>query len=74
MPHSSMAATTAGLSLSPGADPAERTWTLPLAWWSRRAAASWERPALWTQTNRTSGVSATATPWASAVETTLALD
>src|SRR4249920_284669 len=55
MPHSSIAATTAGLIWSPGALPAERTWTLPLAWWSRRAAAIWLRPALWTQTNRTSG-------------------
>src|SRR4029453_18073274 len=68
MPHSSMAATTAGLSLSPGADPAERTWTLPLAWWSRRAAAIWLRPALWTQTNRTSGTSLLMAPsaWARA--------
>src|SRR5512132_4398623 len=61
-PTSAMAATTAGLRASAGSDPAERTWTLPLAWWSSRAAAIWLRPALWTQTNRTSGGSFTAAP------------
>ena len=44
------------------ADPAERTWTWPWAWWSRRAAAIWLRPALWTQTNRTSGTSLVSRP------------
>src|SRR5919201_4558156 len=62
MPHSSMAAATAGSIRSAGSLPAERTWTLPLAWWSRRAAAIWLRPALWTQTNRTSGTSFTMAP------------
>src|SRR3954454_23630026 len=48
--------TTAGLMVSAGAVPAERTMTRPVAWWSRRAAAIWERPALWTQTNSTSAM------------------
>src|SRR3954447_22449663 len=56
MPTSAMAATTAGLMVSAGAVPAERTMTRPVAWWSRRAAAIWERPALWTQTNSTSAM------------------
>jgi len=30
--------------------PAVRTWTDPWARWARMAAASWERPASWTQT------------------------
>src|SRR5215212_9935038 len=68
MLHSAMAAATAGLRRSAGADPAERTWTRPLAWWSRRAAAIWLRPALWTQTNRTSGVSAAAASFGSVGE------
>src|SRR3954452_15612579 len=55
MPISIMAATTAGLISSAGAVPAERTITRPGAWWSRRAAAICERPALCTQTNSTSG-------------------
>src|SRR4029453_16585820 len=55
MPHSSMAAATAGLIWSAGAEPAERTWTLPLAWWSSRGAAIWVRPALWQHTNRGPG-------------------
>ena len=50
-----MASTTAGLMSSAGAVPAERTTTRSPAWWASRAAAIWERPALWTQTNRTSG-------------------
>src|SRR4051812_6095489 len=55
MPISAMASTTAGLMSSAGADPAERTTMRSPAWWVRRAAAICERPALWTQTNRTSG-------------------
>jgi hypothetical protein len=55
-PISAMAATTAGLSWLAGSDPAEVTVTCPAAWWLSRAAAIWDRPALWTQTNRTSGV------------------
>src|ERR1700742_1749188 len=62
-PSSSIAATTAGLMVSAGADPAERTVTRPAAWWSSRAAAICERPALWTHTNSTSGRSDTRTPW-----------
>jgi hypothetical protein len=62
MPSSAMAATTAGLRASAGSEPTERTTTLPLGWWSSRAAAIWLRPALCTQTNRTSGTSFTAAP------------
>src|SRR5690625_1299948 len=56
MSTSRMASTTAGLSWSAGSDPAERTSMRPAAWWVRNAAAIWERPALWTQTNNTVGV------------------
>src|SRR6185437_6435184 len=55
-PISAMAATTAGLSWLAGWDPAEVTRTRPAAARSRRAAAIWDRPALWVQTNRTSGM------------------
>src|SRR6516225_3103053 len=57
-PISAMAWTTAGLSWPAGWDPAEVTRTRPAAWWSSRAAAIWDRPALWVQTNSTSGMSA----------------
>src|ERR1044072_4084545 len=57
-----MTSTTAGFTLSAGAEPAERTVTAPWAWWCRRAPAIWERPALCTQTNRTSGVVDTVSP------------
>src|SRR5690625_2742003 len=53
MPTSRMASTTARLSWWAGSDPAERTAMRPAAWWVRKAAAIWERPALWTQTNNT---------------------
>src|SRR5258708_422839 len=56
-PISAMAWTTAGLSWLAGWDPAERTCTPPPASWSSRAAAIWERPALWVQTKSTSGMS-----------------
>src|SRR6266851_5168826 len=56
MPTSFIASTTAGLMVSPGAVPAERTITRPFAWWSRSAAAIWERPALCTHTKSTSGM------------------
>src|SRR5689334_11928003 len=55
-PSSAIASTTAGLSWSAGCDPADRTTTRPAAWWSSSAAAICERPALWMQTNKTSGV------------------
>jgi hypothetical protein len=63
-PHSSMAAATAGLIRSAGAEPGRANMNLALAWWSRRAAAIWLRPALWTKTNRTSGRSRWIAPWA----------
>ena len=50
-----MASTAAGLTLSAGAEPAERTSIRPSPRVVRNAAAIWERPALWTQTNRTEG-------------------
>src|SRR5687767_2676907 len=55
IPSSAMASTAAGLTLSAGWDPADRTSISPLASVVRNAAAIWERPALWTQTNRTEG-------------------
>src|SRR5690349_1161237 len=55
MPSSAMASTAAGLTLSAGWEPAERTSISPLARVVRNAAAIWDRPALWTQTNRTEG-------------------
>src|SRR5699024_4753251 len=56
MPTSFMAATAAGFTVSAGADPAERTSIWPAERWVRKAAAIWERPALWTQTKRTEGL------------------
>jgi hypothetical protein len=47
-----------GLMVSAGALPAERTSILSPARWVRNPAAIWERPALWTQTNRTLGLEA----------------
>src|SRR5688500_15547212 len=55
MPSSAMASTAAGLIFSAGWDPAERTSIWPLPSVVRNAAAIWERPALWRQTNRTEG-------------------
>ena len=57
MPTSAMASTAAGLTWSPGSEPAERTSTRSPARWVSQAAAIWERPALWTQTNSTDGLS-----------------
>ena len=55
MPTSRIASTTAGLTVSAGADPAERTSTRSPARWDSHAAAIWDRPALWTQTKSTEG-------------------
>jgi hypothetical protein len=55
-PISAMAATTAGLSPRAGSEPAEVTRTRPAACWFSSAAAIWDRPALWVQTNSTSGM------------------
>ena len=55
IPTSFMASTTAGLSWSAGSLPAERTLTRSPAFRWSRPAAIWLRPALWTQTKRTSG-------------------
>ncbi len=60
MPTSRIASTAAGLTWSAGAEPAERTSTRSPARCDSHAAAIWERPALWTQTNRTEGFSDTA--------------
>src|SRR5215467_12307048 len=67
-PISAMATTTAGLSWSAGCDPAEVTRTRPAAWWSSNAAAIWDRPALWVQTNRTTGTAPTTASFWSACE------
>ncbi|GAB2481130.1 hypothetical protein GCM10026982_01220 [Nocardiopsis aegyptia] len=67
MPTSSMAATTAGLTESAGAEPAERTSTRSPARCRSQAAAIWERPALWTQTNSTEGRSVMGVPPSSRV-------
>src|SRR5437763_1396221 len=56
MPTSAIASTATGLMRSPGAEPAERTSTLSPARWRSQPWAIWERPALWTQTNRTLGL------------------
>ena len=42
---------------SAGSEPADRTSTRSPARACRKPAAIWERPALWTQTNRTVGLS-----------------
>src|SRR6476469_10851781 len=55
MPSSAMASTAAGLTLSAGWEPADRTSIRPSPRVVRKAAAIWERPALWTQTDRTEG-------------------
>src|SRR5918994_2025520 len=55
MPTSDMACTASGLTWPAGSDPAERTSTAPEDRWDRNAAAIWDRPALWTQTNNTLG-------------------
>ncbi|ONH21790.1 hypothetical protein BL253_37875 [Pseudofrankia asymbiotica] len=57
MPASAIAATATGLIWSAVSDPAERTSIRPAARWVSQPAAIWERPALWTQTNRTEGFS-----------------
>ena len=58
-----MAWTTAGFSSLAGWEPAEVTRTRPAACWSSSAAAIWERPALWVQTNSTSGISVIRCPF-----------
>ena len=55
-PTSAMASTATGLTWSAGIDPADRTSTAPPDSAVRNPAAIWERPALWTQTNRTLGL------------------
>src|SRR5215467_12427162 len=62
-PISAIAATTAGFSSAAGWEPADVTRIRPAAWRSRRAAAICERPALWVQTNSTSGMSAIVVPF-----------
>src|SRR6267143_2867812 len=56
-PTSFIASTTPGLRVLAGSLPAERTLTRPAPRSLRSAAAIWLRPALWTHTNRTSGMS-----------------
>src|SRR5689334_4191053 len=56
-PTSRMAWTAAGLTVSAGAEPAERTSIRSPARWRSQPAAICERPALCTQTNRTLGLS-----------------
>src|SRR3954462_12781160 len=57
MPTSAIASTAAGLIVSAGADPAERPSTASPARCRSQPAAIWERPALWTHTNSTLGLS-----------------
>ena len=61
-PSSLIASITAGLISSAGAEPAERTWIRPSERSLTSPAAIWLRPALWTQTNSTSGWSFASTP------------
>src|SRR5271168_1315072 len=58
-PSSAMAATATGLIWSAGSVPAERTSMRSPARWASSPAAICDRPALWTQTNRTLGLLAT---------------
>src|ERR1700731_325667 len=58
IPSSAMAATATGLTSPAGLVPAERTSMRSPAMRLSKAAAICERPALWTQTNRTLGLSA----------------
>jgi hypothetical protein len=67
MPTSRIASTAAGLIVSAGADPAERTSTVSPARWRSQPAAIWERPALCTQTNRTLGLLIGGLPWGRSV-------
>ena len=55
MPSSDIASTATGLIWSAGSEPAERTSIRSPASAVRYPAAIWERPALWTQTNKTLG-------------------
>src|SRR5262249_23474402 len=52
-----MAWTAAGLTWSAGSGPAERVSIRSPALWRSQPAAIRERPAVWTQTNRTLGLS-----------------
>src|SRR5205814_9916094 len=63
IPASRMASTATGLISSAGSLPADGTRSRAPARRSRKPAAIWLRPALWTQTKRTAGRSAgTLTP------------
>src|SRR5688572_5135239 len=57
IPSSAIASTATGLTESAGAEPAESTSTRSPARCCGQPAAICERPALWTQTNRTVGLS-----------------
>ena len=63
IPTSAIASTATTLTWSAGIDPAERTSTAPPDSAVRKPAAIWERPALWTQTNRTLGRSVVVVMW-----------
>ena len=66
-PTSAIASMTAGLISSPGSLPADRTWILPSERSLTSPAAIWLRPALCTQTNRTSGTSSVIRPAGSSI-------
>jgi hypothetical protein len=55
MPTSAIAWTATGLMLSPGSLPPDRTSTVPSESDRMKPAAICDLPALWTQTNRTTG-------------------
>src|SRR6516162_7591795 len=57
MPTSRIASTATGLIWSAGSDPADLTSIASPARWVSQPAAIWERPALWTHTNSTVGLS-----------------
>src|SRR4051812_7963296 len=63
MPTSRIASTATGLIWLAGSDPADRTSTLSPARWRSQPAAIWDRPALWTQTNKTMGLLTRALRW-----------
>src|SRR5438309_10956884 len=60
-PSALITSTAAGLISAAGALPAERTLTLSPAYRASNPAAIWLRPALWTQTKRTSGTGVSVT-------------
>ncbi len=62
MPRSAIAATAAGLTSTPGVEPPDQATARSAAWWVKKPSAIWERPALWTHRNSTTGLPSTTFP------------